>query len=169
MCRWIVPPLLLLFASSVSAADFLQIYRDALANDPVYASARAARDAGLENLPQGLAPLLPNISATGFTQYSNVNIAFRGAAPDQNRKGNSNWYTVTLTQPVFNWQSIQVYKEAGFKAAQAEATFGQATQDLILRVAQSLANPTNQASRKSLVVPVLPAAGRFSAAARPVP
>jgi outer membrane protein len=137
MFRWIVPPLLLLFASSVSAADFLQIYRDALANDPVYASARAARDAGLENLPQGLAPLLPNISATGFTQYSNVNIAFRGAAPDQNRKGNSNGYTVTLTQPVFNWQSIQVYKEAGFKAAQAEATFGQATQDLILRVAQA--------------------------------
>jgi outer membrane protein len=30
-----------------------------------------------------------------------------------------------------------VYKEAGFKAAQAEATFGQATQDLIVRVAQA--------------------------------
>jgi outer membrane protein len=44
---------------------------------------------------------------------------------------------VTLTQPLFNWQSIQVYKEAGFKAAQAEATFGQATQDLIVRVAQA--------------------------------
>src|SRR5258708_32310240 len=51
--------------------------------------------------------------------------------------GNSNGYTVTLTQPLFNWQSIQVYKEAGFKAVQAEATFGQATQDLIVRAAQA--------------------------------
>src|SRR5258708_38469557 len=51
--------------------------------------------------------------------------------------GNSNGYTVTLTQPLFNWQNIQVYKEAGFKAMQAEATFGQATQDLIVRVAQA--------------------------------
>jgi outer membrane protein len=129
--------LLLVPAAPARAGDLLRIYREALANDPVYASARAARDAGLENLPQGLAPLLPTVNATAFTQYSDVNIAFRGAAPDQNRKGNTNGYTVTLTQPVFNWQSIQTYQEAGFKAAQAEATFGQATQDLILRVSQA--------------------------------
>src|SRR6266545_5255437 len=42
------------FAVPARAADLLQIYRDALANDATYASARAARDAGLENLPQGL-------------------------------------------------------------------------------------------------------------------
>src|SRR5256714_3129855 len=121
------------------AADLLQIYRDALANDATYASARAARDAGLESLPQGLAQILPTVNATAFTQYNDVAIAFRGAGPEQYqyRLGNSNGYTVTLTQPLFNWQNIQVYKEAGFKAVQAEATFGQATQDLIVRVAQA--------------------------------
>jgi len=131
-------PLLLAFlalASPGRAADLLQTYRDALANDPTYASARAARDAGLESLPQGLAQLLPAISATAFTQYNDVSISFRGVQGAQIRKGNSNGFNVSLTQPVFNWQSIQVYKEAGFKAAQAEATFGQATQDLIVRVA----------------------------------
>src|SRR6266566_1373661 len=121
------------------AADLLQIYRDALANDATYASARAARDAGLESLPQGLAQILPTVNATAFTQYNDIAIAFRGATPEQYqyRLGNSNGYTVTLTQPLFNWQNIQVYKEAGFKAVQAEATFGQATQDLIVRVSQA--------------------------------
>jgi len=127
------------FAVPARAADLLQIYRDALANDATYASARAARDAGLESLPQGLAQILPTVNATAFTQYNDIAIAFRGATPEQYqyRLGNSNGYTVTLTQPLFNWQNIQVYKEAGFKAVQAEATFGQATQDLIVRVAQA--------------------------------
>ena len=121
------------------AADLLQIYRDALASDATYASARATRDAGLENMPQGLAQILPTINATAFTQYNDIAIGFRGTAQEQYqyRLGNSNGYTVTLTQPLFNWQNIQVYKEAGFKAVQAEAAFGQATQDLIVRVAQA--------------------------------
>ena len=121
------------------AADLLRIYRDALANDATYASARATRDAGLESLPQGLAQILPTLNATAFTQYNDIAIAFRGVSPEQYqyRLGNSNGYTVTLTQPLFNWQNIQAYKEAGFKAVQAEATFGQATQDLIVRVAQA--------------------------------
>jgi len=136
---WLALPLTIALSVVPSrAADLLQIYRDALANDATYASARATRDAGLESLPQGLAQILPTVNATAFTQYNDVAIAFRGASPDyQYRLGTSNGYTVTLTQPVFNWQNIQVYKESGFKAVQAEATFGQATQDLIVRVAQA--------------------------------
>jgi outer membrane protein len=138
---------LLLFALSAApapGADLLQIYRDALANDATYASARATRDAGLESLPQGLAQVLPTINATGFAQANNVDIEFRQVAGstltgplDSKRSGPTSGFTVTLTQPLFNWQNFQVYKEAGFKAVQAEATFGQATQDLIVRVAQA--------------------------------
>jgi outer membrane protein len=137
--RSVLPLILALFVVPAGAADLLQTYRDALANDATYASARAARDAGLENLPQGLAQILPTVNATAFTQYNDIAIGFRSDVPEryQYRLGNSNGYTVTLTQPLFNWQNIQVYKEAGFKAAQAEATFGQATQDLIVRVAQA--------------------------------
>jgi len=137
-------PLLIFSLSSapVGAADLLQIYREALANDATYASARATRDAGLENLPQGLAQILPTVNATGFAQNNNVDIQFREiagvpAAPESKRQGSTSGFTVTLTQPLFNWQNFQVYREAGFKAAQAEALFGQATQDLIVRVAQA--------------------------------
>ena len=56
-----------LSAVPARAADLLQIYRDALANDSTYASARATRDAGLESLPQGLAQILPAVNATAFT------------------------------------------------------------------------------------------------------
>ncbi|MDP1952552.1 MAG: TolC family protein, partial [Betaproteobacteria bacterium] len=128
---------LLAFSQPLLAADLLQTYREARANDPVYASARAARDAGLEFLPLGLAPLLPTINASGFTQMNNIDIDFRGAVPPSKREGNTNGYSVSLTQPLFNWQNIMVYREAGFKVAQAEAVFAQVAQDLIVRVAQA--------------------------------
>jgi outer membrane protein len=131
-----------LAAAPVRAADLLQIYRDALANDATYASARATRDAGLENIPQGLAQILPTINATAFGQANNTDIKFNdiagtGTGGDSVRVGPSGGFNLTLTQPLFNWQNFQAYKEAGFKAAQAESLFGQATQDLILRVAQA--------------------------------
>jgi outer membrane protein len=135
--RIALPLIVALSAAPARAADLLQIYREALANDATYASARATRDAGLESLPQGRAQILPTVNATAFTQYNEVDLSFRGAAPDSQRQGNSNGFAVTLTQPLFNWQNIQVYKGAGFRAAQAEAVFGQAAQDLIVRVAQA--------------------------------
>ena len=135
--RVVTLPALTLVAAQALGADLLQIYRDALANDATYGSARATRDAGLENLPQGLAQILPTVNATAFSQYNETDISFRGAADPQLRLGNSNGYTVTLTQPLFNWQNFQAYREASFKTAQAEAIFGQATQDLIVRVAQA--------------------------------
>ena len=119
------------------SADLVQVLRDAFANDAQYASARATRDAALEALPQGLAGLLPTISASAFTQMNDLEISFRGALPASNREGNSNAITFSLTQPLFNWNNLLVYREAGFKAAQAEAQFSQATQDLIVRVSQA--------------------------------
>jgi outer membrane protein len=144
-CRCFASLLILTFSAvPACAADLLQIYRDALANDASYASARATRDAGLEILPQGLAQILPTVNATGFAQANRADITFREVAgaptptiPESHRVGPTTGFTVTLTQPLFNWQNFQVYKEAGFKAVQAEALFGQATQDLIVRVAQA--------------------------------
>jgi outer membrane protein len=136
-----------LMAPAVHATDLLQTYRDALTSDPVYASARAARDAGLEALPQGRAGLLPTITGIGNTQDNRYVTAYSGnasvlalegiASPISTQLGNNWGYTITLTQPLFNWQNYVVYKEAGYKVAQAEATFGQAAQDLVVRVSQA--------------------------------
>ena len=50
---------------------------------------------------------------------------------------NSNGYNITLTQPLFRWQNLVQYKQSEFQVLQSEAQFGQATQDLIVRVAQA--------------------------------
>lgn len=121
--------------------DLLQTYQDALSSDPVYASARALRDAGLENIPQARSGLYPLITGTSNTTDTRGLEGFRGAVPPIPRyaplNGNNWGYQLTLTQPLFNWQAFVVYKEAGYKVAQAEATFGQTAQDLVVRVAQA--------------------------------
>lgn len=118
-------------ASSVSATDLMQVYRDALENDAQFAAARATVEAAREKLPQGLSGLLPTLNATANTLSNDNN--YTGI----DRRFNSNGYNVSLTQPLFRWQNFVQYGQAKLQVTQAEATFAQATQDLILRVAQA--------------------------------
>jgi outer membrane protein len=129
----------LAFSPPLAAADLLQTYREARANDPVYASARAALEAGREKLPQGLAQLLPAISGTANTVWNDNPIMFRNTpAPGPfTRRFNTNAWTVTLTQPLFRMQNWVQYKQAEFQVAQAQASFSQTAQDLIVRVSQA--------------------------------
>jgi len=127
-------PLLLtaLFATApVSAADLMQVYREALANDAQYAAARATAEAGREKLPQGLAGLLPIIGVSANTTANNNDYFFGNA------QFNSRGYNVNLTQPLFRWQNFVQYNQSKLLVAQSEANFAQAQQDLILRVAQA--------------------------------
>ena len=140
-----VPPALVCaaamsFSVSARAADLLDIFREAKANDAVYASARASLIAGAERLPQGRALILPSLNvAANSTFQGNQVIQHSGATPGVplGRNLRSNGYTVTLTQPVYRWQNWVQYEEAAFQVAQAEAQFNQATQDLVVRVAQA--------------------------------
>jgi outer membrane protein len=120
------------------AADLLQVYRDAASFDAQYAAARAARDAGLERLPQGRAGLLPTIGLSANTtrndQESNPRTA---GVPTRNNEFNSNGWNASLSQPLFRWQNWVGYKQAELGAALAEIQFVQAGQDLMLRVSQA--------------------------------
>jgi outer membrane protein len=121
------------FAHGAAAADFLDTYRLAKQNDSQFASSRAALEAGIEKLPQGRALLLPVINGTANTTWNDAtNKTF-----DISRSFNSNGWSVTLTQPLFRWQNLVQYQQSEFQVLQAEAQFGQATQDLIVRVAQA--------------------------------
>ena len=126
----------LLLAGSVAAADLLQVYREALVNDAQYAAARATVEAGREKLPQGLAGLLPTIGGTANTVWNENEYSPRNL-PNWSRDFNSNSWNVNLTQPLFRWQNIVQYGQAQWQVAQAEANFAQASQELILRVAQA--------------------------------
>lgn len=121
----------LLAGGPAVAADLLQLYRDALLNDTQYAAARANADAAREKLPQGLAGLLPTVSASANTTWNDND--FTGTR----RKFNSNGYNVSLTQPLFRWQNYVQYSQAQLQLAQAEAALAQARIDLTLRVSQA--------------------------------
>ena len=126
------------FAPAAWSNDLLTVYRDALANDAVYSSARYSLAAGLEKYPQGLATLLPTISGSLNTQFNEANIASRatGVAP-VDRRFNTSGYNITLSQPLFRWQNWQTFEQGKLLVSQSEAVFAQAGQDLIVRTAQA--------------------------------
>lgn len=136
-------PRVLLFALAMSgtthAADLLDVYHSAQTNDPVFAAARAAEQAGQEKLPQGRALLVPSVSFNANSTFNDQSIQYRGATffPSGNYRYNSNSYGVMLVQPLFRQQNWLMYSEAKLQVAQTEAQFRVAKQDLVLRTAQA--------------------------------
>ena len=122
-----------LFGSTATAADLLDIYRDAQAQDPVYSSARYAFEASKEIVPQSRAAnLLPSIGLT-----ATVNRNHRAVDGFPSADFNTNGYTVSLTQPLFRLQNWISFGQAGLQAKQSEAIFADAAQSLIVRTAQA--------------------------------
>ena len=135
------PTLLIALALPLSAGaqSLLEVYRDARTYDAQYASARYALQAGLEKLPQGRALILPTLNLTANTLGSNFDANSHNAAviPSFRRDFTQTGMTLTFTQPVYRPQYWLQYEQGELQVRQAEAVFGQAGQDLILRVAQA--------------------------------
>ncbi len=126
---------------NAQADDLLDIFHSAQRNDPVFASARAAQQAGQEKLPQGRSLLMPNVSLNANTTFNDQTTQYRSAFPIPGAAGthrfNSHGYGVTLVQPLFRQQNWMAYTEAELQVAQTDAQFRIAEQDLVLRVAQA--------------------------------
>jgi outer membrane protein len=122
-----------------AAQDLVQVYRDAQSYDAVYAAARHSVEAGRERRPQGLALLLPtlNLSSQATRTRTEVDSRDPSISPSFTRYPESASYTLTFTQPLFRYQNWIQYEQSGHQVRQAEAIFGQAYQDLIVRVAQA--------------------------------
>ncbi len=122
-----------LFGTSAIAADLIDIYRAAQAQDPVYSSARFTYDASKEIVPQARAAnLLPSI---GLSASFNRNHRDTDGFPTADF--NTHGYTVSLTQPLFRMQNWITFDQAGLQAKQSEAVFADAGQSLIVRTAQA--------------------------------
>ncbi len=129
-----------LASMNARAEDLLQVYKEALTSDPVFASARAAMVAGEEKIPQGRSGLLPNVTLSG--SYSENNLNEMTSDPQFSYENGSahfpqEQYTLQITQPLFRMANWENYQVGLLQAAQTEAQFGQAKEDLILRVAQA--------------------------------
>jgi outer membrane protein len=126
-------------SATAQAADLQETFRAAQANDPVFAAARAAQQAGQEKLSQGRSTLLPSVNINANSTFNDVNVTYLGTSPfpGGNYRYNSSGAGVTLVQPLFRQQNWVAYTSGELQALQAEAQFKLAEQDLILRVAQT--------------------------------
>ncbi len=129
---------LLLSGTPAIAADLLEIYRLALASDPVYSAARASWTASQEKMPQGLAGLLPQASLSASTQYNDRDLRFRNPTiAGSQAQYNSNSTSVSVSQPLYRKQNFVAYDQGKTQVALADVQFASVGQDLILRVSQA--------------------------------
>ena len=132
--------LVILFAANslALADDLLETYRAAQANDPIFAAARATRQAGQEKLPQGRSALMPTVSFSANSTLNDQTIAGASAfVTAGNYRYNTNDYGVNLVQPLFRQQNWLAYTISELQVIQTEAQFRIAEQDLVLRVAKA--------------------------------
>jgi outer membrane protein len=125
------------FAPGVEAANLMDIYRDALANDAALASARAAYQAGQEKLPQARALLLPSLDLGASTIWNKEEILTRSSGITTDYNYNSNGAKLTLMQPIYRRQNWAAYEQGKLQSAVAEIQYAAAQQGLILNVAQA--------------------------------
>ena len=125
------------FSLNAHATDLLQIYKDALANDAQYASARAALTAGQEKSVQGRSGLLPGVSLSGSDTKTRTETQLDAVSGERTLNGYSNTWTLALSQPLFRWANWQQYEQGKLSVLVSEAQFAQAKQDLIVRVGQA--------------------------------
>ncbi len=130
----------MLAANDVQAADLLDVFHSAQANDPVIAAARATQQAGREKLPQGRSLLMPTVNLSANSTTNNQSVQYLGyplTVLSGNYRYNSNGYGVTLVQPLYRQQNWVAYSEAELQVAQTDAQLRIAEQDLVLRTAQA--------------------------------
>jgi outer membrane protein len=123
--------ILLCFSINTEADSLLDIYNDALENDPQYKSAEFSYLSGKEIKVQGRAALLPNISINAQTNwneyYQNGNL--------QNQYNNFS-SSARLTQPLIRLDAWFKYRQSKFLTDAAEADFAYSQQALIVRTAE---------------------------------
>ncbi|MCG6967993.1 MAG: TolC family outer membrane protein [Chromatiaceae bacterium] len=127
---------LALGANAVNAADLLQNYQLASANDPALRAARATRDANLEAEPIARSQLLPYVAVIGDASYNNRDVRKSnfGSYNDNFASGDA---AIQVTQPLYRKDLNIQLEQAKDQVSKADIDYATAEQDLIVRVTQA--------------------------------
>src|SRR5918999_2778140 len=147
-------------AAPIGAEDLATIYTLAEQQDPQFQQVEASRRAILEAKPQARAQLmLPSVTISANVtrnfqdisvpqaQVSDISLIDTQGRPiplrdllGVSRSGYTEFtsgdYTLSITQPVYHYDRTLQYRQADTRIQQANAEFGAARQDLIVRVAE---------------------------------
>jgi len=123
--------LLFLFSTHAVSDSLLDIYNDALENDPQYKSAEFSYLSGKEIKVQGRAALLPSITITAQTNWNEY---YQGGTLRNQYNNFSS--SARLTQPLIRLDAWFKYRQSKFLTDAAEADFAYSQQALIVRTAE---------------------------------
>jgi outer membrane protein len=124
--------------SGAAAEDLIQIYRDALASDPVLASARSTWTATLELVPQARAGILPAVNLVANASEQDFHDRLRTDPTTTIRERFPTYaYTVSASQPLYRPQNSISLDQARQQLGQSDYILASSQQDLIVRVIQA--------------------------------
>ena len=127
----------IVFPSAGYTAGLMDVYDLAVKNDPLLQGAHYQQLAKNEEERQALAGLLPTVSA--FGTYTKTHQKIKDSENDVYDSGSTEYdttvYGLSLTQPLFRWDSIVNYKQSQLKTVQAELEYHVFEIDLMVRVA----------------------------------
>ena len=138
--KLVIALLATLGAGTAAGADLVSIYREAVASDAQYASARASYLAAQERVAQGKAGLLPQLSANANLSYTELDARFLGGAAafsGGQRDFGTRSFGVQLSQPLYRPANWQTYEQGKLQALASDIQLNAAAQDLMVRVSQA--------------------------------
>src|ERR1700754_3364365 len=116
----------------VHAVDLLSVVEQAVDHDANVAQARASYDAARQAVPTARAALLPQLTGGWGRSYNRIDT---DGFP-RSDYWQSGW-SVSLTQPLFDWTRWTAYRQADLIEARGAVEFGGAQQSSILRAAKA--------------------------------
>jgi outer membrane protein len=120
--------LLFLACSTTQAEDLATLLTQALEQDPTLQQAKSTELGSFELLPQARANLLPSVTSTASTGYTDSNSPLL-------ERYNTFSYGATITQPILHPSDWYQYKQVDDKIKSAVASYEDAKQDLYMRLA----------------------------------
>lgn len=129
--------LAVLAGNDVWAMGPFEVYEQALRHDPVYLGAIKERDAGLENRAIGRAGLLPHLGYSYNKGRNKSKVTYlndHGSSQHDERNYSSYGSSLTLQQPLLDYEAYAAYRKGVAQALFADESFRSKSQELLVRV-----------------------------------
>lgn len=128
-------PWLLIMSCKAYSVDLMDVYHQALDNDPTFKEAYSNFLSKSESLPQAWSQLLPQLTAGALINRTQQFIDAGALVVQQTYNGNQ--WKVNASQTVFNYQAWEQVKQARASVKAAMASFNDSAQTLIIRTAHT--------------------------------
>jgi len=153
---WLILCLSIGVMPQLYAADLLDVYLQALDNDPGFKIAFSKFMSDSQNVPRARAPLLPQlrVDALAAVRHQNVNAGLLINQDEATRLGapleevafvidesySTMQWEFSASQAIYNFKAWAEVQEAKASVKSANALFNDASQDLLLRVTEAYLN-----------------------------